>query len=145
MSIPDFLTRFSNGQTFTTTEVSDNVNQHPTDAERDQFYAGDKLIKIWPTVAFTGIDSGLTVEFRFDTAASLASGSQLVIAKSRIFTQAELGIITNVWFLAIPANRLPSGYDWSGVFYVPENQAATAGAISAALVRGAERANVRVA
>ncbi len=144
MAIPDLLTQFSDGQTFTTTEVSDNVNEHPTDAERDQFYAGDKVIRIWPTVAFTGMASGLTVEFRFDTAASLASGSQLIIAKSRILTVAELAIITNVFWMNIPADRIPSGYDFSGLFYVPETEAASAGAISAALVSGAERAQVRV-
>lgn len=135
MGIPDMLTSILTAQEFTTTEVGDNVNEHPNDAERNTFVHSEHLLKFQVVTAFTGMASGLRIEYRFDTDATLASGAQLVIASTAVIPVADM-VAGARFYLRIPPTRVPSGYDFSGVFYVPVSEAASAGSIIQALVDG---------
>ncbi len=137
MGIPDALTAILTAQEFTTTEVGDNVNEWPSDAERNAFLAGDNTLVFRVGTTFGAMESGLRIQYRFDTQADLASGSQLVIASTEVIPVADM-VAGARFYLKIPPRRLPSGYDFSGVFYVPVSQAANAGSVIAALVSGPE-------
>lgn len=138
MSIPDLITTYSTLQSFTTTVVSEFVNEWPNDAERNVFIHSDHLLRFQVGTVFASMSSGLRIQYRFDTAASLASGSQLIIAETEIIPVADM-VAGARFYLRIPPRRVPSGYDFSGVFYVPVSQAAAGtGTISAYLVDGAE-------
>jgi hypothetical protein len=138
MSIPDYLTTFSTAQAFTTEEVSDNVILFGSDAERNEFInTKDHIIRLQVTTVFAGMASGLRVQFRIDTAASLASGSQLIVAETQIIPVADL-VANARFYLRVNPRRWPDGYDYAGLWYAPVSEAASGGNISAALVDGAE-------
>jgi hypothetical protein len=136
----DIITRFSNAQLVTVAVVSDIVLSFGADGARNVFYGGDKLLKIKVTTTFATLTSGIRIEFRWDTAASLASGSQIVLAATPIILPAKL-VEGDLYQLSISPRRLPSGYDFCGVFYVPVNEAATAGAFLTYLTDGPEEAD----
>ncbi len=136
MGIPDLLTSILTAQSFTTTEVGDNVNEWPSDAERNAFLAGDNTLIFRVGTVFSGLASGLRIEYRFDVDATLAN-TQLVIASTAIIPVADM-VAGARFYLKIPPTRVPSGYDFSGVFYVPVTEAASGGTIIQSLVSGAE-------
>lgn len=136
----DIITRYSNAQAITVDVVSTVVNSFGSDAARNVFMLGNKLLKILVTTTFTDLTEGIRVEFRWDTAASLASGSQIVLADTPILLPANL-TAGDLYQLAISPRRLPSGYDFCGVYYNVVSTAAAAGAFTTWLADGAESAN----
>ena len=138
MSIPDLLTAPSLTEvTFTTAAIIGNVNEWPNDAERNVFIHSDNLFRIQVSTVFAGMASGVRFEYRFDTQADLASGSHLIVASTEIIPVADM-VANARFYLRIPPRRVPSGYDFSGVFAVPESEAASGGGVIVSLVDGAE-------
>uniref|UniRef100_A0A6M3KSX1 Uncharacterized protein n=1 Tax=viral metagenome TaxID=1070528 RepID=A0A6M3KSX1_9ZZZZ len=133
----DIMTRFSNAQDITVDVVSDIVLSFGSDAARNVFFRGDRLLKIKVTTTFATLTEGIRVEFRFDTEAGLASGSEIVIADSGILLPANL-TEKDLYQVMISPRSLPSGYDFCGVFYNVVSTAATAGAFTTWLADGPE-------
>lgn len=114
----DLITRYSNGQIITSSVVSDIVNSFGSDAKRELFIREPYLIKFMPTVIAAGGASGIRVEFRVATDAAL-TGSPLVLGDSGIIMPDQLenvGIKSLHQFRLRPI-ALPSGYDFSGIYY----------------------------
>jgi len=143
MSIPDLITSFSTSpQVITTEAVSEHVISFPSDAIRSVFIRSDHMVRIIVAVVCAGLDSGMRVEFRFDTEAGLASGDQIIAGVSRILLP-EVLTARSIHQFRVDPIALPEGYDYAGLFYVPVSEAGTTGfAVYADLVYGAERLDV---
>lgn len=140
MAIPDKLTEYaSTPQVITTDAVSEFVNSWPNDAARNVFMHSEHLIRIQVAVAAAGMAEGITFEYRFDTQADLNSGSQIVCGSTGLVLPANLSV-GDVYYIAIAPRKLPSGYDFSGVYYNLHTNPASGGfAVISALVDGPER------
>lgn len=135
----DIITRYSNAQAVTTAAVSDVVNSFGSDAARNVFMRKPYLLKVLVTTTFATLTSGIRIEFRWDTAAGLASGSQIILADSGIILPANLSQY-DLYQVRISPRRLPSGYDYCGVYYNVVSEAASAGAFTTWLSDGPEDA-----
>lgn len=135
----DIITRYSNAQAITVAVVSDVVNSFGSDAARNVFMRGDKVLKIKVTTTFATLTSGMRIDFRFSTAAALAT-APIVLSSTGIILPANL-VEGDLYQLEISPRKLPSGYDFCGVYYTPVNEAATAGAVTTWLADGPEDAD----
>ena len=142
MTIPDLLTSYcTSPQIITTDVVSEHTTEFPSDAAREVFVHSEKTIRIIVGVAAAGGAEGLRIQAAFDTAASLASGSKIVAAETRILLPAEL-TLNQTHFLEVSAMSLPEGYDFFGLWFDVVTSAFSGGfAVYAALVDGPERKN----
>jgi hypothetical protein len=75
------------------------------------------LIKSLVAVIAAGGTEGIRIEFRVDTAASLASGSEIVIGDSGIILPAQLETVGVLHQFRLRPIAVPSGYDFWGIFY----------------------------
>lgn len=125
-------------QVITTDAVSERVVQWPNDAARDVFVHSENTILIRVRVAAAGMASGIRFQYRFDTQADLASGSEIIVAETPIYLPAAL-TLNKTLELKLPHIKLASGYDFSGMYYDLVSEAASGGfAVDAALVDGPE-------
>ena len=136
----DKRTTYSVEQGITTDVVSDFVNSFPTDEARNVFFGRPNLIKARVTEAFTDLDEGLRIEFRFDTQADLNSGNQIVIGDSGILLPAVL-LLNKLIQFRLQARKLPAGYDFCGIYYNVVTTAATLGEFTTYLSDGPEDAD----
>jgi len=113
----DIITRFSNVQVVTVDAVSDIVNSFGSDAARNLFIGKPYLIKVLVAVIAAGGTEGIRVEFRIDTAAGLASGSQIVLGDSGIILPAQLETVGVLHQFRTRPIAVPSGYDFWGIYY----------------------------
>lgn len=113
----DIITRYSNVQVITTDVVSTIVNSFGSDKARNVFMRKPYLVKVLVAVVAAGGDEGIRVTFRFDTAASLASGSEIVIGDSGILLPAQLETIGVTHQFRTRPIKLAAGYDYCGIFY----------------------------
>ena len=113
----DIITRYSNVQVITTDVVSTIVNSFGSDKARDVFMREPHLIKVLVAVIAAGGTEGIRIEFRFDTAASLASGSEIVVGDSGILLPAQLETVGVMHQFRLRPIKLPEGYDFCGIYY----------------------------
>ena len=112
----DIITRYSNGQVITTDAVSDIVNTFGSDAARNVFFNEPYLVKVMVTVIAAGGAEGIRIEFRCDTDAGLAT-APIVIGDSGILLPTQLEKVGRLHQFRIRPIKLPSGYDFQGIYY----------------------------
>ena len=113
----DIITRYSNAQVITSDAVSDVVNSFGSDKARDVFMREPHLIKVLVAVVAAGGAEGIRVEFRFDTEAGLASGSQIVVGDSGNLLPAQLETVGVMHQFRLRPIKLAEGYDFCGIYY----------------------------
>lgn len=124
-TIKDFITSpSSTPQVITTTTVSEVVNQFPSSPQ--QIGLKDMRYEFTVAVAGAGLGSGLTLQIRADTAASLASGSQIVMAERVAIAVGDLTVGAK-FELVIPSIKLPATYVYLGAWYLPVSGAGSGG------------------
>jgi hypothetical protein len=136
MSYTDLITTASRTpQVITTDAVSEHVNEAPNDTARGIFIHSNNIIRVQVAVAAAGMASGIRFEYRFDTEAGLASGSQIVVADSGIILPAALTLGVVIEFRCRPM-YIASGYDFQGGFYNLVSEAASGGTAFIMDIRG---------
>jgi len=138
-TIPDIITMPSAAtgtvQTITTTVVSDFVVLFSSSPQ--QIGLKGMYYEVLAVTAATGMASGLTIQIRADTAASLASGSQMLLASVEAVTAAELAA-GSVITIPLPSIVLPSTYLYMGLWYLPVSEAVGGLTVISSLKQGGE-------
>ena len=116
------------GQAVTTDAVSENVISYGDDAPMVALKV--PVVKIVIPTAFTGMASGMIIEFRVDTAAGLASGSQVVIGRTGTLTTTDLAQYEMIQ-IALSPKQMAASYQYAGLYFDLVSEAATAGNIIA--------------
>jgi len=127
-TIKDFITAFSGQdgtpQTITTDAVSEDIIQFASSPQ--QIGLKGMLVEFVVGTAWSGADSGCSFELRADTAASLASGSQVLCGTSGIVPVADLTAGARIEVHVRP-RLLASTFVYFGAFYNLASEAASGG------------------
>ena len=124
-TIKDFITSpSSTPQVITTDAVSEVVNQFPSSPQ--QIGLKDMRYEFVVGVAAAGMASGINLQIRADTAAGLASGSQLILGERPAVLPADLTVGAK-FEIVIPSQLLPANYVYIGAYYDLVNEAASGG------------------
>ena len=130
--IQDMQTRLcwnsGTGQAVTTDAVSENVIKFG--AAAGMIGMKGEVVHVLVKTAFAGMASGMNIQLRADTAASLASGSQIILAERSSVAVGDLAAGDH-YQIAIPPTQLPASFQYMGLYFDLISEAATAGNIIA--------------